>query len=216
MKEKVYLQITSGRGPAECCRVVALVLERIVRQAQASGLKVEMIEREVGPVNRALLSATIALQGTASGELADEWEGTVQWMPKCPYRIYHKRKNWFVGVHSFVLSESQEATERDFRYETLRASGPGGQHVNKTESAVRAVHIPSGMSVVASDQRSQWQNKKLATERLLVKLSSWTMEQAMIQAQENWSNHNHPSTGESREGDSGTADLAVSNKKYIK
>lgn len=50
MKEKVYLQITSGRGPAECCRVVALVLERIVRQAQASGLKVEMIEREVGPV----------------------------------------------------------------------------------------------------------------------------------------------------------------------
>ena len=52
MKEKVYLQITSGRGPAECCRVVALVLERIVRQAQASGLKVEMIEREVGPVNR--------------------------------------------------------------------------------------------------------------------------------------------------------------------
>ena len=70
MKEKVYLQITSGRGPAECCRVVALVLERIVRQAQASGLKVEMIEREVGPVNRTLLSATIALQGAASGELA--------------------------------------------------------------------------------------------------------------------------------------------------
>ena len=82
-----------------------------------------------------------------------------------------------------------------FRYETLRASGPGGQHVNKTESAVRAVHIPSGMSVVASDQRSQWQNKKLATERLLVKLSSWTMEQAMIQAQENWSNHNHLQRG---------------------
>ncbi|KAB4806410.1 peptide chain release factor H, partial [Bacteroides thetaiotaomicron] len=89
----------------------------------------------------------------------------------------------------------REATERDFRYETLRSSGQGGQHVNKTESAVRAVHIPSGMSVVASDQRSQWQNKKLATERLLVKLSSWTMEQAMIQAQENWSNHNHLQRG---------------------
>ena len=87
MKEKVYLQITSGRGPTECCRVVALVLERIVRQAQASGLKVEMIEREVGPVNRTLLSATIALQGTASGELADEWEGTVQWIAQSPYRI---------------------------------------------------------------------------------------------------------------------------------
>ena len=195
MKEKVYLQITSGRGPAECCRVVALVLEKVVKQAQAKGLKVEMVEREIGSVNRTLLSATISLQGVGSDELVDEWEGTVLWIAKSPYRIYHKRKNWFVGVHSFVLSERQEATEQDIRYETLRASGPGGQHVNKTESAVRAVHIPSGMSVVASDQRSQWQNKKLATERLLVKLSSWTMEQAMVQAQANWDNHNHLQRG---------------------
>ena len=62
--------------------------------------------------------------------------------------------------------------------------------MNKTESAVRAVHIPTGMSEVASDQRSQWQNKQLATERLLLKLASWSIEQAMIQAQANWSNHN--------------------------
>ena len=103
MKEKVYLQITSGRGPAECCRVVALVLERIVKQAQARGLKVEMIEREVGPVNHTLLSAVISLQGAACDEVVDEWEGTVQWIAQSPYRIYHKRKNWFVGVHSFVL-----------------------------------------------------------------------------------------------------------------
>ena len=69
MKEKVYLQITSGRGPAECCRVVALVLERIVRQAQAKGLKVEMIERETGPVNRTLLSATTLFKA----QLAVNW-----------------------------------------------------------------------------------------------------------------------------------------------
>lgn len=101
----------------------------------------EMIEREVGPVNRTLLSATIALQGAASGELADEWEGTVQWIAQSPYRIYHKRKNWFVGVHSFVLSESQEATERDFRYETLRASGPGGSM--STRQSPRSVPFTS-------------------------------------------------------------------------
>ena len=93
-------------------------------------------------------------------------------------------------MQTFLLSESREATENEIRYETLRASGPGGQHVNKTESAVRAVHIPSGISVVASDQRSQWQNKKLATERLQVKLTAWNVEQAMIQVQANWSNHN--------------------------
>ena len=175
--EKTYLQITSGRGPVECCRVVALVLEKILREAQKRKLRVEILEKETGPVNRTLLSVVVALEGAG-------------WIARSPYRIHHRRKNWFVGVQTFLLSESREATEDDIRYETLRASGPGGQHVNKTESAVRAVHIPSGISVVASDQRSQWQNKKLATERLLVKLTAWNIEQAMIQAQTNWSNHN--------------------------
>ena len=188
--EKTYLQITSGRGPVECCRVVALVLEKILREAQKRKLRVEILEKETGPVNRTLLSAVVALEGASCDVLADEWEGTVLWIARSPYRIHHRRKNWFVGVQTFLLSESREATEDDIRYETLRASGPGGQHVNKTESAVRAVHIPSGISVVASDQRSQWQNKKLATERLLVKRTAWNIEQAMIQAQTNWSNHN--------------------------
>ena len=188
--EKTYLQITSGRGPVECCRIVALVLERILKQAQTRKLKVEIVEKEAGPANRTLLSAVIALEGAGCDTLVEEWEGTVLWIARSPYRIHHRRKNWFVGVQTFLLSESREATENEIRYETLRASGPGGQHVNKTESAVRAVHIPSGISIVASDQRSQWQNKKLATERLLVKLTAWNVEQAMIQAQANWSNHN--------------------------
>ena len=188
--EKTYLQITSGRGPVECCRVVALVLERILKQAQTRKLKVEIVEKEAGPANRTLLTAVIALEGAGCDTLVEEWEGTVLWIARSPYRIHHRRKNWFVGVQTFLLSESREATENEIRYETLRASGPGGQHVNKTESAVRAVHIPSGISVVASDQRSQWQNKKLATERLQVKLTAWNVEQAMIQVQANWSNHN--------------------------
>lgn len=188
--EKTYLQITLGRGPVECCRVVALVLERILKQAQTRKLKVEIVEKEAGPANRTLLSAVIALEGAGCDTLVEEWEGTVLWIARSPYRIHHRRKNWFVGVQTFLLSESREATENEIRYETLRASGPGGQHVNKTESAVRAVHIPSGISVVASDQRSQWQNKKLATERLQVKLTAWNVEQAMIQVQANWSNHN--------------------------
>ena len=188
--EKTYLQITSGRGPVECCRVVALVLERILKQAQTRKLKVEIVEKEAGPANRTLLSVVIALEGAGCDTLVEEWEGTVMWIASSPYRIHHRRKNWFVGVQTFLLSESCEATENEIRYETLRASGPGGQHVNKTESAVRAVHIPSGISVVASDQRSQWQNKKQATDRLLVKLTAWNVEQAMIQAQANWSNHN--------------------------
>lgn len=187
---KIYLQITSGRGPAECCRAVALVLEKILKQAKDQALKAEVIDREAGPLNRTLLSATLSIEGKNPHEMVKEWEGTIQWISKSPYRIYHKRKNWFIGIQTFTIPVNKEANEREIRYETLRASGPGGQHVNKTESAVRAIHTPTGLSITASDQRSQLQNKKLATDRLLIKLAAWNVEQAMIASQSNWSNHN--------------------------
>lgn len=190
MSNKIYLQITSGRGPAECCRVVALVLEKILKQAKDLKIKTEVLEREEGEMNRTLFSAIVFLEGNKVDEIVDEWEGTIQWIAQSPYRIYHKRKNWFVGVNSFTPTELNEIDTRYITYQTLRSSGPGGQHVNKTESAVRATHAPSGLSVTASDQRSQIQNKKLATERLLIKLSAWNIEQAMQKAQENWNNHN--------------------------
>lgn len=69
--EKVYMQITSGRGPAECCRVVALVLEKILKQAAAKRVKTESVERETGSMNRTLLSAVISLQG-------GDWESLIE------------------------------------------------------------------------------------------------------------------------------------------
>ena len=191
----MYLQITSGRGPAECCRVVALVLERILMQARKLGLTSEIIEREEGEINGILFSAIIFLEGNKVDEIVDEWEGTIQWIAQSPYRIHHKRKNWFVGINSFTPSELNEIDTRYIIYQTLRASGPGGQHVNKTESAVRATYVPSGLSVTASDQRSQMQNKKLATERLLIKLSAWNTEQTMRIAEVNWDSHNNLERG---------------------
>ena len=191
MGNKIYLQITSGRGPTECCRVVALVLEKILIQARKLGLIAEVIEREEGEMNRTLFSAIVFLEGNKVEEIVDEWEGTIQWIAQSPYRIYHKRRNWFVGVNTFTPTELNEIDTKYITYQTLRSSGPGGQHVNKTESAVRATHAPSGLSITASDQRSQLQNKKLATERLLIKLSVWNIEQTMQQAQENWDNHNN-------------------------
>ncbi|MDR2954772.1 MAG: peptide chain release factor H [Prevotella sp.] len=195
MSNKIYLQITSGRGPAECCRVVALVMERIVVQARKQGLTAEVIEREEGEINRTLFSAIISLEGHKCEEIVDEWEGTVQWIAQSPYRIFHKRKNWFIGIKSFTPMELSDIETKYITYQTMRASGAGGQHVNKTESAVRAIHAPSGLTVTASDQRSQLQNKKLATERLLVKLSAWNEEQIMQEAQKNWNNHNNLQRG---------------------
>ncbi|MCD8043409.1 MAG: peptide chain release factor H [Tannerellaceae bacterium] len=195
MDNKIYIQITSGRGPAECCRVVALVLEEIIKQAKSRNIRAEVIEREPGTINRTLFSALLMLEGNGSHELAQEWAGTIQWIAQSPYRIYHKRKNWFVGVNLIQLPGSWQIQEKDFTYQTLRASGPGGQHVNKTESAVRATHTPSGLAVTASDQRSQLQNKKLATERLTIKLAAWEMEQTMQANQDNWNNHNNLQRG---------------------
>lgn len=190
MNHKIYLQITSGRGPAECCRVVALVLEKILIQAKGLGLSAEVMDREPGEINRTLYSALLSIEGDKCEEVIKEWKGTVQWIAQSPYRIYHKRKNWFIAVNTFEVPDVKDINEKELEYQTLRASGPGGQHVNKTESAVRVTHIPSGLSVTASDQRSQVQNKKLATERLMIKLASWNTEQMMRIAQENWSRHN--------------------------
>lgn len=195
MKDKIYLQITSGRGPAECCRVVARVVEKLLVQAKKQGVIAEIVDREPGTMNRTLYSAIISLEGAGSQKIVKEWEGTVQWIAQSPYRIYHKRKNWFIAVHAFSFPEMHNFDQKDMAYQTLRASGPGGQHVNKTETAVRAIHTPSGISATASDQRSQFQNKKLATERLLIKLITWNMELAVQKAQENWNNHNQLQRG---------------------
>jgi peptide chain release factor len=187
---KIYLQITSGRGPTECCRAVAKVLELIMHQARQSGLDAEIVESEKGVVHRTLFSAVLLLQGADVETFVSSWEGTVQWIAQSPYRKFHKRKNWFVGVGRLTISEQSNWDESQISFQTLRASGPGGQHVNKTESAVRATHIPSGISVTASDNRSQMQNKRIAIERLMVRLAAIEQQKLLANTQDNWQNHN--------------------------
>ena len=189
--EKSYIQITSGRGPVECCRVVVLVMDKLVEQAKSLGYMVEILENEDGPNDSCMFSAVLSISGADITPLKNEWEGSVLWVAqKNPYRPWHRRKNWFVGVHFFLPLKSEEVNEKDIIYETLRSSGPGGQNVNKVETAVRAIHVPSGITVLASDMRSQTQNKKLARERLIMKLSALEEEKQMQQTHDVWMNHN--------------------------
>ena len=189
--EKLYIQITSGRGPVECCRVVVLIMQKIIEDANRHGLSAEIAEHQDGPQSGCMFSATLVVKGEKTEAFAKGWEGSILWIAqKNPYRPWHRRKNWFVGVHAFKPLTAAVVNERDITYDTLRSSGPGGQNVNKVETAVRATHHPSGISVVASDMRSQTQNKRLAHERLIMKLSAMEDEKMLSQAQAIWMNHN--------------------------
>jgi peptide chain release factor len=166
-------------------------MQKLVEHSEQLGLEVELVEHEDGPEDGCMFSATLSVSGDNIEKLRSEWEGSVLWVAlKNSFRPWHRRKNWFVGVHFFKPLKSDTISERDITYETLRSSGPGGQNVNKVETAVRATHNPSGISVLAADLRSQVQNKKLAFERLTMKLSAIEEAKQMQQTHDVWMNHN--------------------------
>jgi peptide chain release factor len=185
--EKI-IQITSGRGPAECSWVVAQVLKTFIEETKENNIKTTMLQRETGVENGTVETATILLESNDLDKFVNSWIGTIQWIGKSQFRKFHKRKNWFIGVFEIQKSSAMEFSENDIQYQAMRSSGAGGQHVNKVSSAVRATHIPTGISVVSMDSRSQHQNKKLATERLLQKLKEETVKQFKAEFQAQWMN----------------------------
>lgn len=193
---KVIIQITSGRGPAECSRVVARVQELMLKQGRAAGISMEVLENIKGDLKGTLLSATLLAQGQRLPAFIKEWEGTVQWVSPSPYRRFHKRKNWFAGVSVFDVQQQLSWNVKDVVLETCRASGPGGQHVNKVETAVRGTHLPSGLQVLAMDSRSQLQNKQLCLQRLEAKFLAWQTTRLAGQQQDRWQEHNELERGQ--------------------
>jgi peptide chain release factor len=182
------LQITSGRGPAECTWVTAQVLKKVLQEAETFNLKVTVLQHEAGQENGTVASAMVQITGKDANTFVASWLGTIQWIGKSTFRKFHKRSNWFIGVFEVKRTKQMAFSEKDIQYQAMRSSGAGGQHVNKVSSAIRATHLSSGLSVVAMDSRSQHQNKKLATERLLEKWSVFELELVKKQVATQWEN----------------------------
>ncbi len=191
MSEKIWLQISSGRGPAECQLAVAKLADVLVKEARKAGLACEALDVVAGRERGAALSALLSLEGENVRAFAEKSRGSVLWICPSPVRAGHKRKNWFVGVEILAPPDAESAVLRlaDVAFEAMRASGPGGQHVNKTESAVRATHKPTGLVATAREERSQAMNKKLALARLAAILADAASAAKADAERDRWAQH---------------------------
>ena len=183
------VQITSGRGPAECCWVVAQILKRFLEAASNKGIEYKILHREKGIENRTLQSVSIQLKSENLSRFLSQWTGTIQWIGTSTFRPQNKRKNWFIGLYEIRKSEQFQILERDITYQATRSSGPGGQHVNKVSSAIRAIHLPTKTQVLVMDSRSQHQNKKIAKARLQEKVVELQLEALQSGIKDQWKNH---------------------------
>jgi peptide chain release factor len=186
--EKI-IQLTAGKGPAECTLAVSFALKELLKEAVEANLACDVMNRVQGMQNGTLVSAMVLVKGKCAGEFCRTWDGVLQWICKSPFRKFHPRKNWFIAIHVFDHLQESKINERDIEYKTMKATGAGGQHVNKTQSAVRATHKPSGITITVMDSRSQHENRKLAARRLEEKISIWQSMELVKQANEQWLKH---------------------------
>ena len=184
-EHNAFVDINAGQGGTEAQDWAEMLLRMYLRWMEAHGFQAEIIEASEGEV-AGIKSATVHVTGPyAYGWLRTE-TGIHRLVRKSPFDSGNRRHTSFAGV--FVSPEVDDEVDieinpADLRIDVYRASGAGGQHVNRTESAVRITHGPSGIVVQCQNDRSQHKNKATAMKQLKAKLYEMEMQQRRVEAQ---------------------------------
>ena len=180
-----YIDIQAGAGGTEACDWAGMLLRQYLKYAERKGFKATVDEETPGDV-AGIKSATIHIEGEYAYGLLRTETGVHRLVRKSPFDSSGGRHTSFASL--FVYPEIDDSIEidinpADVRVDTFRASGAGGQHINKTDSAVRLTHLPTNTVVICQDGRSQHSNRDVAWQRLRSKLYELEMSKRMAEQQ---------------------------------